>query len=163
MKALNRNNLEQVCQYLSCQLIIVTIKFLDASFLHLLNKSNSTFVFDFIILKLQLLQCCTFFHQDANQFSPYVSNMVISQYDSLKLLLLFLSQRFNNNLDSSVRYVVSSQIQNSDSLAILEDCFEFFNTGKSNIVSFQNQNFEVRLLQMFNVASFSSILLLFDF
>jgi hypothetical protein len=64
MKTLDWNNLKKIGKNLSCQLIIVTIKLLDAPFFHLLNESSSSFVFNLVVLKLEFLQRRALFHQD---------------------------------------------------------------------------------------------------
>ena len=83
MKALNWHNLEKVSKNLSCQLIVVTVKFLDSTFFHLLNKSGTAIVFNLVVLKLKFLQRRALFHQNTNEFCPDIRNMVICQNDCL--------------------------------------------------------------------------------
>jgi len=70
VKTLYRYNLEKVGKNLSCQLIVVTIKFLDTPFFHLLNESSTAFIFNLVVLKLELLQRRALFHKDTYKFSP---------------------------------------------------------------------------------------------
>lgn len=107
VEALDRHNLQQVCQHLPCKMIIVAVELLDASLLHLPNQCEPPFVFDFVILKLELLQRRALVHKHADLTRACIGDFVVGKNDRLQLLLLLARERVYDYLHARVGDAIS--------------------------------------------------------
>ncbi len=107
VQALDRHNLQQVCQHLPCKMIIVAVKLLDASLLHLPDQCEAPFVFDLIVLKLKLLQRRALVHKHADLARACIGDFVVCKNYRLQLLLLLARERVYYYLHARVGDVVS--------------------------------------------------------
>ena len=87
-------------------MIIVTVKLLDASLLHLPDQCETPFVFDFVILELKLLKRRALVHQHADLTRACIGDFVVRKDYRLQLLLLLARERVYYYLHSRVGDVV---------------------------------------------------------
>lgn len=135
-------------------MIVVAIKFRDFSLLNLLDKGFTSFVIDFVVLKLELLQSVTLLHKLSNHLRTTRCDLIISKNKSLQLLLLLIRKSCYNNLNTLITDMVTCHIQYSNSLRVSKSWLELFHTLKTDIIAFKTQNFKILLvLQSFTKRS----------
>lgn len=73
-------------------------------------------------------------------------DFVISDNQSLQLLLLLITEGLDNNFDSLIANVITSEVKNSHSLAVGQSSLEFLDTGEADVITLEAQDLEVLLV-----------------
>jgi len=118
------DDIEKSSKDLAGNLVSIDIELVEVATLDDANEDLSSIVVDVVVLNHKLSQGWALRDQLADQGASVVCDVVFSQAERRKLLLLLVLECVSNHLDSLITDVVSRKIELSDCLTVLEHIFQ---------------------------------------